>query len=69
MAFEAIAQMLCSPMRAGDTQRMALCDLEMKEKGEVSYWEEIPVYGPKQASRVDSFNDYLSCCNKLENEI
>lgn len=36
--------MLCSPVRAGDTQRMALCDLEMKEKGEVSYWEEIPVY-------------------------
>lgn len=49
VAFEAITQVLCSPMRAGDTQRMVLCDLEMKEKGEVSFWEEIPVNGAQMS--------------------
>lgn len=48
VVFEAIAQMLCSPMRAGDTQRMVLCDLEMKEKRSVLWGRNTCLWGPNE---------------------
>ena len=38
--FEAVAQMLCSPLSVGEMQRMAVW-MEVEVKEELSCWEEI----------------------------
>lgn len=55
-------------MRVGNTWRGFCVAWKWRWRGQCLTGKKYLTLEPRWASRVDSFNDYLSCCNKLENE-